>query len=246
MSEPETEEPVEPVEDDETPEDEGSEDEDTEPEGRCEADVTVGGNLYRCGLQAMHDGQHAFTSVDTGEMLEEGAVPSEADMLSQNKKVAQSAKTYWESVHRNYGDDLGGFELCPCCVGYPPGLIFPKAALPPEKQAALRALLGMPSLENYKRDNNYAPCATCDGLGTVLTGSKVPQQMTARCVDCNGTGFITHDLTRRPAQSPPVLAAVENGGEPVPDEPPAFDPWGREFGHPDYGRLPNYTGAAAG
>lgn len=210
----------------------------TVSDGRCTAEVTMSGTDYRCALEDGHEDEHAFAPVDDTdtEPVSELA-ENEAEMLAANKKVAQSAKTYWESVRRNYGDDLGGFHECPLCVGYPPGLYFP-SELPPEKAAALRTILGMPSIENYKRDNAYATCSTCDGLGTVLTGSKVPKEMTARCFDCAGKGFIAHDPERKAPERAPILDAPTNGGEVHTDEAPPYDPWGRPLGDPDYYRMP--------
>jgi hypothetical protein len=209
-----------------------------ETEGRCEAETTVGGNLYRCALQAMHDDEHSFVMAETGELLEqEPQAQSEAELNAANRKVAAAAQAYWTKVKAQYGDDLGGFHECPLCVGYPPGLYYP-VALPPEKAAQLKKLLGLPALDNFKRDNAYLACATCDGLGTILTGSKVPAHMTARCVDCAGKGFITEDSKRAAPPKAPVLEAAGNGGEAAPDEAPPFDPWGRPLGDPDYYRMP--------
>jgi hypothetical protein len=220
------------------PEEPEEPDTETEPEGRCEAETTAGGTVYRCALEAMHDGEHSFTPLedtDTGEEDEQAA--TDAAMLDANKKVARAAQTYWNKVREQYGGDLGGFHECPLCVGYPPGLYWP-SELPAEKAAALKTILGQPALENYKRANAYGVCATCDGLGTVLTGSMVPAHMTHQCVDCTGRGYIAHEAKwEGPARSP-ILDAPVNGGEEAPAEAPAFDPWGRPHGDPDYYRMP--------
>jgi hypothetical protein len=232
VEEPQTE-PAEPE-----PEEPETPDTEPEPEGRCEAVTEAGGTAYRCALEAMHEGEHSFTALeasDTDEAPEQEA--TDAAMLDANKKVARAAQTYWNKVREQYGEDLGGFHACPLCVGYPPGMYWP-AELPPEKAAALKTILGMPALENYKRANAYLVCATCDGLGTVLTGSMVPAHMTHQCVDCSGRGYITHEAKwEGPARSP-ILDAPANGGEEVSAEAPAFDPWGRPHGDPDYYRMP--------
>lgn len=231
---------TEPQTDDGEPDENGADDTDTtaEPEGRCEAETTVGGNLYRCALQTMHDGEHSFVALDSGEMLDDSPqAQSEAAMLEANKKVARSAQTYWESVRRNYGDDLGGFHECPLCTGYPPGLYFP-SELPPEKVVALKTILGLPSMDNYKRANAYGVCATCDGLGTVLTGSKVTAHMTHQCVDCGGRGYIAHEAKWEGPARAPALDPPANGHAVEQVEAPEFDPWGRPKGDPDYYRMP--------
>lgn len=236
MSDTETEPTTEPTEPDTEPTE--PTEPDTEPTGRCEAETEMSGTVYRCALEVMHDGDHSFTAVDADDAEADSQLAqSEAEMMAANKKVAKSAQTYWESVRRNYGDDLGGFHECPLCVGYPPGLFFP-SELPPEKVAALKTLLGMPSMDNYKRANAYGVCATCDGLGTVLTGSMVPAHMTHRCVDCDGKGYIAHDAKWDSPTKAPILSAPANGGETEPVEAPDFDPWGRPKGDPDYYRMP--------
>jgi hypothetical protein len=210
------------------------------PDTRCEAETVAGGNVYRCALEGDHSGDHSFTiNEETGEIEDPVDVQAqtEADMLDANKKVGRAAQTYWNKVREQYGDDMGGFHSCPLCDGFPPGLFWP-SELPPEKAAALKQLLGLPSLENYRRDNAYLPCATCDGLGTVLTGSRVPANMTRQCKDCAGKGWIT-DLVelRDPARSPLLDQAAPEAGT-VQDDPPPFDPWGRAYGDPDYYRMP--------
>jgi hypothetical protein len=230
--EPQTEPDAPDTEEDDAP------DTETEPEGRCEAETEAGGTAYRCALDAEHDGEHKFSPVDADDTgAEDNQAASDAAMLDANKKVARAAQTYWNKVREQYGDDLGGFHSCPLCVGYPPGLYWP-SELPPEKAAALKTILGMPAMENYKRANAYMVCATCDGLGTVLTGSMVPAHMTHQCVDCGGRGYIAHEAKwEGPARSP-ILDAPANGGEEVVGEAPAFDPWGRPHGDPDYYRMP--------
>ena len=222
--------------------DETSDDTDADV-ARCGAVTEAGGNEYRCALQERHDGDHEFQPVDDTDTAAEpepepgAAGQSEAEMLKANRAVAKSAQTYWAAVQRNYGDDLGGFHECPLCVGYPPGLYFP-AELPQEKRAALNALLGYPSLDNYRRDNAYLTCATCDGLGTILTGSKVPKNMTAQCADCGGKGWITESPRRQVPERAPILDGAAPAPGEVDGEPPPFDPWGRPHGDPDYYRMP--------
>jgi hypothetical protein len=62
--------------------------------------------------------------------------------------------------------------------------------------------------------------------------------MTGRCADCQGSGYISHGETRPTPTPAPALEPAGNGGELVNGEPPAFDPWGRPYGDPDYYRMP--------
>jgi hypothetical protein len=203
---------------------------------RCEAVTHAGGNLYQCALSAEHEGEHSFSVVDETAAPEPEPEPEPADD-AQVQALFRAVKNYSKAVVGVLGADLGDFTLCPCCDPRTPGLYL-EHPHSDEQMAALRAIVGLPSLENYRRDNRYSPCATCDGLGTVLTGSRVPAHMTGRCVDCNGSGYISHDAGRPTPEPAPILSALGNGGELSPDDPPAFDPWGRPYGDPDYYRMP--------
>ena len=203
---------------------------------RCEAETVAGGNTYRCALSAEHEGEHSFSIVDEAPEPEPEPEPEPADD-AQVQALFRAVKNYSKAVVGVLGADLGDFALCPCCDPRTPGLYLEHPHTD-EQMAQLRAIVGLPSLENYRRDNRYAPCSTCDGLGTVLTGSRVPAHMTGRCVDCNGSGYISHDAGRPTPEPAPILSALGNGGELSPDDPPAFDPWGRPYGDPDYYRMP--------
>jgi DnaJ-class molecular chaperone len=40
------------------------------------------------------------------------------------------------------------------------------------------------------RDPDTGTCPRCYGLGTVLTGSRVPAHMVRDCPDCHGRGYV--------------------------------------------------------
>lgn len=206
--------------------------------GRCEAQTEMSTGSYRCALDAGHDGEHSFAPVDPSDTGE----PSEAELAAEAndeevKGMQRAVRNYSKAIVGVLGPDLGPFTLCPCCSPMTPGLYIDHPHDEAE-MAQLRSIVGLPSLDNYKRDNNYATCATCDGLGTVLTGSKVPAKMTARCFACNGDGFIIHDPSRQATAAPPPPNGAPPEGHPVPGDPPPYDPWGRPYGDPDYYRMP--------
>ena len=155
----------------------------------------------------------------------------------QGKALERAVKNYSKAVVGALGATLEPFELCPCCHPSTPGLYLTHE-LSQENVARMKAILGMPSMENYRVDHRYLECATCGGQGSVLTPSKKANEMVKPCIDCKAKGWITHDpLVKEPERAPALDVLVTSEGvEQV--EPPAFDPWGRPHGDPDYYRMP--------
>lgn len=228
--------PVEPPADPDEPE--------ASTDTRCEAETTVGGNLYRCALEADHHGEHAFQPIQGDDPDEPEPPPSpptrEAVVNEQAKKLDRATDTYTKKVVEVLGGDLSGFETCPLCEPFYPGLRLP-VPLTAEIAAQLRVLLGMPAMDNFRQDRHARECDDCGGLGKVLTGSHVEQYATIQCLACHGKGWVPVGDERRltSVQSPPQPDFERD----EPDEPaPDVDPWGRPKGDPDYGRLPTYVG----
>lgn len=205
-----------------------------ESDERCEAETTVGGNLYRCALNQLHDGPHSFTPVDASDAPEDA---QDAEFERKMRSLNTRARNYSKGVAELLGDGLEGLNVCPCCETHWPGLIPP---VPPnaETKSKLRVLIGLPSLDNYKQDPYSKPCTVCDGLGSVLTGSQVEQYASAKCLVCKGKGYESVG-PERATISPETNGAATHEDEPQPlaaeQEP---DPWGRPPGDPDYYRIP--------
>jgi hypothetical protein len=178
---------------------------------------------------------------DEGEHVPTSPPPppdTEADVEAKIKKLATASRNYSRRIVEILGDDLDGWLTCELCEAHYPGIRLP---VPPDEALAakLRSILGMPALENYRRDNQYNPCATCDGLGTILTGSKVAAHMTRTCGACKGTGYIDMRTGEAPTLNGTTTPNVHLP-EPIPtEEAPDVDPWGTPLGDPDYGRLPH-------
>lgn len=211
---------------------------------RCEAETTVGGNLYRCALEADHAGEHAFQPAQLADDEEpEPPAPQpdpQAIVNEQAKKLDRATDSYSKKVVEILGADLAGFETCPLCEPFYPGIRLP-IPLTADTTAALRIILGMPARENFQQDRFSTNCTDCRGLGKVLTGSSVEQYATATCLTCKGKGWVPVGDERRLThvhEEPEGHREPEEAGEPLPDA----DPWGRPKGDPDYGRLPGYEG----
>src|SRR5579859_4596083 len=82
-----------------------------EPEGRCEAETTVGGTEFRCALQALHEGEHAFTAIDAEhpEPVTTAAVDRKA-----LEKLANEAMRHRKRLEEIMGDDAN--LLVPCVL----------------------------------------------------------------------------------------------------------------------------------
>lgn len=108
------------------------------------------------------------------------------------------------------GDEVGLIE-CPLCASFAPGWIWPPDVVPLEAEYVhkTRAVIGMPDVSGYKTSTAYVMCDVCDGLGSVLTGSKVPGREAANCPKCGTNGYVmTSDAIA--ATAPP------NGAQPEP------------------------------
>jgi hypothetical protein len=212
-------------------------------EGRCEAETTVGGSVYRCSLEEGHEGEHSFQALDTGDEPEQAARESAREAQQrivdeQAKKLDRAEKAYTGKVLDALGAELSGFLPCELCAPFYPGLRLP-VPLTAEQTGALRAIVGLPSLETMIQDKYSTVCDDCDGKGKVLTGSAVPQYASTKCLTCKGKGWVPVGDERR-------LEAHQEVDQPVDqlaadgEEQPDTDPWGRQKGDPDYGRLPGY------
>lgn len=92
--------------------------------------------------------------------------------------------------------------------------------------------------QGYRTAADKAVCDECDGLGQVVTGSKVPHAILAGCSKCAGNGWVTvaRDAGVNAYVPPaPALPTLPPGMEPA-NMPP--DSWGRAWGHQHYGVPP--------
>lgn len=148
-----------------------------------------------------------------------GAIEPTAKQL---KALENELVRHEKRVHEVMGEFAAGMVTCEHCNGI--GLAEPSE---PE-----------PELQPHEW---FQPCATCDGIGVVLTGSKRPGNATVDCPACRGRGYLEAlDANGNPLAAAPSLAAIPHPEELAPA--PAADNGaaaGLTFGVPAWMGDPN-------
>lgn len=177
---------------------------------------------------------------DPGE--DSGASLTERQREAIIGKLDRESDRHTKRVAEILGPDVSDLAPCPACWEHAPGFVLNGVMLDEVQAAMVRGLLGIQDTPSYKTNPQYAICEVCDGLGMVLSGSKVANQEIQPCPKCTNTGFIKIPAWEQPAANQP-LAAVPT---PTPDwsAPPQGvpDQWLRPPGHPHYGMEPAKIG----
>lgn len=206
-----------------------------EREGRCEAQTSVGGTLYHCALNVMHEGEHSFQPRDTATPPAE---ETEKTMRDLGTRLDNENERHWKRINEIMGADAQQLVPCELCFIKTPGYRW-DAAPNAETTARVRVVIGMPDLSNYRPSSTETVCDTCNGLGKVRTGSAVAQFETANCDPCQGKGFVaTRERTQTVALDAPA-EADKNGQGHWHDDGTERDMFGTPITDPDYGKMPN-------
>lgn len=166
----------------------------------------------------------------------------EEDYAKVFDKAVKRANTYMSAVPTILGESAADLSLCPRCTDFLPGFVLPLNIKPvtDEQKVAVKQSIGELIAAELLQDGDAATCARCDGYGQVLTGSKVPKEAKALCLNCKGRGWVgsrADRLPELPAATLPDGIAV-NGDEAA--DAPLTDPWGRTQDDPSYGVLPGF------
>ncbi len=170
----------------------------------------------------------------------------------RQEKVHKSFETYARAVGKHYEEDANGLQRCPLCPDNFPGFVLPEDAglMPQAIKDAVQLFLGVPRAANYQTDATKPACDTCQGLGKVKTGSKVPGQDILMCATCSGKGWVGAGFVYSAgsdATAPQPVAVASNGEAVQPADVDAFgSPRLLDTGmeNPNYGRMPQYKDPA--
>lgn len=219
----------------------GGDDDTPASDERCDAEVNMSTGRYRCALTLGHAGEHAFTAVaaddEAATDADAGAPQTEAEIEKARKQLANEAIRHRNRLGEIMGSDAD--ELVPCVLCSPSLAGWRYDVAPDEAVTkAVRVVIGLPDLENYRPSPTEAVCDTCGGLGRVRTFSLVAGEEHKKCDPCNGRGWVT---TRARTNPDDAIAPSSDGGESAPapiDDGIRRDMFGTPEGDPDFEKLP--------
>lgn len=173
------------------------------------------------------------------------AMPSEAELEKAAASLGKEADRHFARVVAIMGDAAGDLVRCELCHPSIPGLRYVEA-MNEELRERVKVAIGIGSGARYRAAVDASKCETCDGLGSVLSGSEVPGQITLRCLSCGGRGWSSASPERQGRMTAAPAAIDDEPGAPMIDENtappplPDLDPWGTTPDDPEYGMMPQY------
>lgn len=164
---------------------------------------------------------------------------SEREIEQAFEKLDREAKRHRGRLDEILAEAALTLVPCPLCQENLAGWYWPEQLNAEHAQAVIDALTGF-APDEYKSAAYARECEACGGLGSILTGSRVPERRTMPCRSCAGFGYLTQDGAP-PAPAPAPVAPVAEPGFGTPTEPPAdTDFMGRTRDDPNFGRLAGY------
>lgn len=153
------------------------------------------------------------------EAEEEQAAAEEAQARSGAERSDKQTQTMFDRAVRNFGQAL--------CV------VFEVEELTPTSTPGVIGFL-LPGFTEQKTHADFTRCLTCNGYGTVLTGSSKAGEETRPCPDgrCKGRGYWERMQAQPPAPAP--VAAITG--------PTAYPPQPSENGSQEWGEAPAWMG----
>ena len=133
------------------------------------------------------------TEPDAGADTEpEARVLSEAEIEKRYKKLDSEAKRHTSAVSKILEEDALELVECPLCEPELLGFLRMESLDHPrdEIHAAMINVLKKPAQVEYKPAPHSHTCESCDGLGQVLSGSRVAGKERIACPTCNGNGHV--------------------------------------------------------
>ena len=113
----------------------------------------------------------------------------DVDVERKRKALTRASDNYVKKIGDTLGPDLDGWQMCPLCADYYPGLRLPLMPSP-AATAAVRVAIGLEPGDDLPKDSYSKSCPTCDGWGFTDSGSRVAGQQKLTCYDCAGRGWM--------------------------------------------------------
>ena len=149
--------------------------------------------------------QEPDTDADDGDDGDEGneqepeqeqEKSSDAQIEDIYKKLNTQTRANATRISTILGDEAVNFDTCPMCSYFnTPGFVY-SGQLPADLTEHILHLLNQHAPSEYIADTHSETCASCNGLGMVLSGSKAPGQELLPCVECGSKGWVANDGVR--------------------------------------------------
>jgi hypothetical protein len=170
---------------------------------------------------------------------------TEQEIEKQYRALEKEQTRHAGAITRIMGDEAPELVACPFCEPELGGYLRMESLEHPrdEMHEAMIAVLKKPAQVSYREAPHSVQCHDCDGLGKVLSGSRVPGNETIACPTCSGAGNLVKGGTPSPVGTIyPTSEYVPSGllHEPLEEErdefgSPALLPDGRD--NPNYGKT---------
>ena len=197
--------------------------------------------------QEEDDAQPAEPDPDS-EQEPEARGLSEAEIEKQYKQLESEQKRHTNAVSKIMGDAAIDLIVCPLCEPELQGFLRMESLDHPrdEIHEAMIGVLKKPQQVEYQLAPHAVTCVSCDGLGQVLSGSRVPGKERIVCPTCSGNGYNQSGASTSNGHTiNPTSEYVPSGlpFEPLEDErdefgSPRYLDDGRE--NPNYGKTMRY------
>jgi hypothetical protein len=180
------------------------------------------------------------------EAVAPGPTPEQMEKFYKGVETRRTTFNNWVSAQ--LGDSYLDLSPCPLCSDSIPGLIFPPDWITPgsDQQARLLEVLKTPSAPEYRQAPHARRCGTCDGWGSVLSGSRIAGKDRVMCPTCQGNGYQGEGAQPPSAASGNGVVAFEPAADQTPLASGDADIWGSPRllddgqDNPNYGKMPQY------
>lgn len=115
---------------------------------------------------------------------------AQAQMAKMDAYAIKAKKYLARNMDEVLGEESQHYVECPFCNYFnTPGFLH-ASPCPPELLGTVYEWTNQAAPDDYKKDTASHICDACDGLGEVLSGSKVQGRQTLVCVACKGNGWV--------------------------------------------------------